>query len=212
MNQSDLRKAQEGLLIVLSGPSGTGKGTLVKEISQKDKNIKLSVSVTTRKPRKGEVDGESYFFVPEPEFIRMRDNNELIEWVEYCGNHYGTPKKFIFDTIKKGYDIILDIEVEGARNFKNIFPQSVMIFVIPPSMEELRKRMLKRGTENIDMIEARLKRSEEEYNYINNYEYLVVNDKLDDAVENISNIIKAEKFSIKRMKKLPDKTGTGGSL
>lgn len=212
MNQSDLRKAQEGLLIVLSGPSGTGKGTLVKEISQKDKNIKLSVSVTTRKPRKGEVDGESYFFVPESEFIRMRDNNELIEWVEYCGNHYGTPKKFIFDTIKKGYDIILDIEVEGARNFKNIFPQSVMIFVIPPSMEELRERMLKRGTENIDMIEARLKRSEEEYNYINNYEYLVVNDKLDDAVEDISNIIKAEKFSIKRMKKLPDKTGTGGSL
>lgn len=212
MNQSDFRSAQEGLLIVLSGPSGTGKGTLVKEISQSDKNIKLSVSVTTRKPRKGEVDGESYFFVTQSEFTTMRDNNELIEWVEYCGNLYGTPKKFIFDTLKTGYDIILDIEVEGARNFKNIFPQSVMIFVIPPSMEELRNRMLKRGTEDINMIEARLRRSREEYKYINNYEYLVVNDKLDDAVEDILNIIKAEKLSIKRMKKLPDKTGIGGSL
>lgn len=212
MDPSDFHKGREGLLIVLSGPSGTGKGTLVKEISQRDKNVKLSVSVTTRKPRKGEVDGESYFFVTKSEFIRMRDNNELIEWVEYCGNDYGTPKNFIFDTIKTGHDIILDIEVEGARNFKNIFPQSVMIFVIPPSMEELRERMLKRGTEDINMIEARLKRSEEEYNYIHNYEYLVVNDRLDDAVQDIINIIKAERLSIKRMKKLPDKTGTGGTL
>lgn len=212
MNQSDLLAGHEGLLIVLSGPSGTGKGTLVKEISKKNDNIKLSVSVTTRIPRKGETDGESYFFVSEREFIRMRDNNELIEWVEYCGNHYGTPKQFIYDTVKKGYDIILDIEVEGARNFKSIFPQSVMIFVVPPSMEELRKRILKRGTESAETIEERLKRSKEEYNYIDHYEYLVVNDKLDKAVDDISSIIKAEKFSIKRMKKLPDKIGTGGSL
>ncbi|MDD4494422.1 MAG: guanylate kinase [Eubacteriales bacterium] len=201
---------REGLLIVLSGPSGTGKGTLVKEIIKSRDGIKLSVSATTRKPRKGEIDGESYFFVSTERFCGLVGKDELIEWVEYCGNLYGTPEKFVIDSIHNGIDVIFELEVEGAERILSKFPQCVMIFVVPPSFKELRKRIEKRGTEDTNAIEKRLERAREEMEYINNYEYIVVNDKVKDAVEGINSIINAEKLKINRNSDLINKLGMGG--
>ncbi len=189
---------KEGLLIVLSGPSGTGKGTLVKEIIRDNAQIRLSVSVTTRKPRIGEIDGQSYIFVSKDKFSQMAADGELIEWVEYCGNLYGTPEKFVHDTIKKGIDVVFELEVEGAQRVLEKFPQSVMIFIVPPSFKELRRRIVKRGTENEAEIEKRLMRAHEEMTFIDNYEYIVVNDKVEEAADSIKGIINSEKLKIVR--------------
>lgn len=189
---------KEGLLIVLSGPSGTGKGTLVKEIIKDNPQIRLSVSATTRKPRTGEIEGQSYHFVTEDRFRQMAADDELIEWVEYCGNLYGTPEKFVLDTIKKGIDVIFEIEVEGARRVSEKFPQSVMIFIVPPSFKELRRRIAQRGTEDPEEIEKRISRAYQEMNYIDNYEYIVVNDEVKKAADSIKGIINAEKLKISR--------------
>ena len=209
-NEKETDRLKEGLLIVLSGPSGTGKGTLVKEIIRDNDQIRLSISVTTRKPRVGEIDGQSYSFVSKEKFMQMAADGELIEWVEYCGNLYGTPEKFVLDTIKKGIDVVFELEVEGAQRVSEKYPQSVMIFIVPPSFEELRRRIVKRGTENEAEIEKRLMRAHEEMAYINNYEYIVVNDKVEEAAESIIGIIKSEKLKIVRNSSIINDLQEGG--
>lgn len=192
----------EGLLVVISAPSGTGKGTLLKELLQRNENVKLSISATTRKPRESEVDGKNYFFRTVDEFKSMIENDELIEWDEYCGNFYGTPKKYITDTVSEGYDVILEITVEGAINIKNKYDNSVLIFIMPPSFEELKRRIEGRGTECVEIIEKRLQEAKEEIKHINKYDYIVVNDNLEKAINDINCILTSEKLKYERNKEI----------
>lgn len=189
---------REGLLVVLSGPSGAGKGTVLKLLREVDANIKLSVSATTRYPREGEVDGQNYFFKSVDEFKDMIENDELVEWVEYCGNYYGTPKKHIKDSIVSGFDIILEIEVEGAANIKSRYPDCVSIFVLPPSFAELEKRIKGRGTEKDEDIFRRLGKAKKELTCADKYDYIVINDKAEDAAAQIRSIIQVEKLKAVR--------------
>lgn len=182
---------KEGLKIVISGPSGSGKGTIVNKLIENENSI-VSISATTRKPRVGEVDGKHYFFRSKEDFEEMIRNNELLEYARFCDNYYGTPKKFVEDTTASGKNIILEIEVEGALQVKEIYPEAVFIFVIPPSLEELRQRLIDRQTETIDVIDKRLSRAKEELPYYKEYDYLVVNDDIDSAVTSIENIINCE--------------------
>jgi len=188
----------KGLLIIVSAPSGTGKGAIIKQLIEKDSNIRYSISATTREPRNNEVNNINYFFVSRPEFEKMIINKELIEWDEYVGNYYGTPKIFIEEMTSKGLDVILEITVEGALNVKELWADAVMIFLLPPSLTELRKRILGRNTENIDLINKRLEKAEHEMEYVNNYEYVVINDNLDVAVNEVLGIIKSERLKYNR--------------
>lgn len=198
---------REGLLVVVSGPSGTGKGTLLNNLKEKEKNIRFSVSATTRNPRDGEVDGVNYYFKTHEEFNDMINNNELVEWVKYCDNYYGTPKKCIEDTIKSGYDCLLEIEVEGALNIKKIYPDCVSIFILPPSFEELRRRIEGRGTEQQDVIDKRMEKAIKEMGYVDKYDYVVVNDKIEEAVNSVISIIVSEKHRFKRNKNILETIG-----
>ena len=193
----------EGLLVVVSGPSGAGKGTLLNLLKDSgDDSIRFSVSATTRTPRKGEVDGQNYFFKTKDEFKLMIENDELFEWVEYCDNFYGTPKKYVEDTVKEGYDCLLEIEVEGAAKVMEAYPECVSVFILPPSFEELRRRIEKRGTEDIEVVNKRLDRARKEIAYVSNYDYIIVNDNLKEAVEGLRGIIKAEKLKLKRNREI----------
>lgn len=190
----------KGLLLVISGPSGTGKGTLVERLIQRRPEIRLSISATTRKPREGEVDGVDYFFKTKKEFQEMIEKDEFVEWVEYCGNYYGTPEKSILDSIESGYDVIFEIEVEGALKVKERFPNSILIFMVPPSLRELQKRIRGRGTEEEAIIKKRMRRAVEELNLIDKYDYIVVNDELDRAYNDVVYIMEAEKLKVSRNK------------
>lgn len=187
-----------GLLIVVSGPSGSGKGSIIKKYLKKNKGVVLSVSATTRAPRKGEIDGCHYHFKTIDEFKKMIESDELIEWVEYCGNYYGTLKQWVQDQLSDGKDVLLEIEVEGAMNIKKMFPESILVFVLPPGFAELRKRMEKRGTETSKVLDNRLERAAEELGYAKEYGYLLLNEDLDIAVTDMDIIIKAEKLKINR--------------
>ncbi|MBU5293358.1 guanylate kinase [Anaerosalibacter bizertensis] len=195
----------EGLLVVVSGPSGCGKGTICKELLKRNKDMSISISVTTRKPRKGEVDGENYFFLTEEIFKSMINKNEFLEYAHVHGNFYGTPKKFVLEKIENGENVFLEIDVQGALQIKEIYPDGVFIFILPPSMEELKNRIIKRGTESEDDIKRRYKNAFEEVKYIKKYDYLVINDKVIEAVEKIESIISAEKCSVDRQSKLINK-------
>lgn len=189
---------EEGLLIVVSGPSGCGKGTICNELLKRNNNVNISISATTRKPRVGEIDGQSYFFVSEEKFKEMIENNEFIEYAHVHSNFYGTPKKFVLDKLGKGEDVLLEIDVQGALQIKKIYPKGVYIFILPPSMDELKDRIIKRGTETESDILKRLKTAYEELNYAKEYDYLVVNDELLDAVGKVESIITAEKCKTER--------------
>lgn len=189
---------EEGLLIVVSGPSGCGKGTICNELLKRNQNFNISISTTTRKPRLGEIDGKSYFFVSEEKFKEMIENNEFMEYAHVHSNFYGTPKKFVLDKLKKGENVLLEIDVQGALQIKKIYPKGVYIFILPPSMDELKDRITKRGTETESDISKRFKAAYEELNYAKEYDYLVVNDELLDAVEKIESIITAEKCKTER--------------
>lgn len=183
----------QGLKIVLSGPSGSGKGTIVKELI-KDEQFQLSISATTRAPRQGEEEGVHYFFKTREAFETMIAQNELLEHAQFCGNYYGTPKAFIEDSVKKGKDVILEIEVEGAMQIKEIYPEAVFIFVVPPSLTELENRLVGRNTETREVIDQRLGRAKEELALYKQYDYVVVNDRLVEAIEEIQCIVRAEKL------------------
>ncbi|WP_336746161.1 guanylate kinase [Paenibacillus sp. y28] len=181
-----------GLLLVLSGPSGVGKGTICTALRQKSPHLVYSVSATTRSPRQGEADGVNYFFKSRDQFESMIQNNDLLEWAEYVGNYYGTPRSFVEETLAQGRDIILEIEVQGALKVKQSFPEGVFIFIMPPSLEELRQRIENRGTESLESISQRLSVAREEISLLAHYDYAVVNDEVSLACERIQAIITAE--------------------
>jgi len=190
---------KSGLLIVISGPSGVGKGTVCACLRKKMPQLVYSVSVTTRKPRKGEQDGVNYFFKSKQEFEQMIHAGELIEWAEYVGNYYGTPRKFVEEKLKQGRDVILEIDVQGALQVKKKYPNAVFIFLLPPTMEDLRKRIENRGTENPEVLNQRLQEATKEYQFLNRYDYVVINDEVEQACERIQSIIMAEHFRADRI-------------
>ncbi|ACL21910.1 guanylate kinase [Desulfitobacterium sp. LBE] len=187
-----------GLLIVLSGPSGAGKGTLCQELLRQLPQVKYSVSATTRQPRPGEVDGLHYYFRSREEFQTMIEQDQLLEWAEFCGNYYGTPQFAVEQAIQAGNDVILEIEIQGALQVKQRFPQGVFIFVVPPSMDELSQRIHKRGTESEEVIQKRLQTAARELEYVSEYDYVVVNDEIPLAVDKLKSILLAEKCRVKR--------------
>lgn len=185
--------SDKGRLIVVSGPSGAGKSTVVFKAINGREDMCFSTSVTSRKPRPGEVDGREYFFITRQRFAEMVENDELLEHAEYVGNCYGTPRKFVEDKLDVGINVVLDIEVQGARQVMNKVPEAIKIFVIPPTLDELRNRLEKRGTETEETIRGRLDRAREEYREATFYDYIVINDDADAAAEELNAIILAEK-------------------
>ncbi len=191
---------RKGLLLVVSGPSGAGKGTICKALLNKNDQIKLSVSATTRKPRNGEVHGVNYFFIEKEEFTKMIENGEFLEYAQIYDNFYGTPKAAIIECLEKGQDVILEIEMQGARQIKEVYPEGVFIFVLPPSLEELKSRIVGRGTETQEEIEKRFSCAFEEINQIVNYDYFIVNEDIEKSVSDVESIICAEKNKVTRYK------------
>jgi guanylate kinase len=194
--------SERGLLIVLSGPSGVGKGTVRKALfSQPDIDLHYSVSVTTRKPREGEVDGVDYFFKTREEFEQMIRENKLLEWAEYVGNYYGTPIDYVEKSLAEGKDVFLEIEVQGAMQVRKVFPEGLFIFLAPPSLGELEKRIISRGTESEELVRNRLKTAKEELEMMDAYDYVVENDKVELACERIKAIVIAEHCRRERVAK-----------
>ena len=184
--------SEKGVLIVLSGPSGAGKSTVVGRAMEGRDDLCFSTSATTRQPRPGEVDGREYFFVTQERFDEMVARNELLEHAVYVSHSYGTPRRFVEDKLEAGMNVLLDIEVQGARQVAEKCPDAVKIFVIPPSLEELERRLTGRGTDTNEAIRGRLQRAREEYCEANFYDYIIVNDDLDAAARELSAIIQAE--------------------
>ncbi|MCM1134540.1 MAG: guanylate kinase [Clostridium sp.] len=182
---------RKGILIVVSGFSGTGKGTLMKQLVRAYDNYALSVSMTTRSPRPGEVDGKEYFFVSQEEFLKQVKNDGLIEYATYCEHYYGTPREYVENQLEKGKDVILEIEIQGALKVKEKYPTALLMFVMPPSAAELKKRLEGRGTESPEIINKRLERALEEAKGIEQYDYIVINDKLEECVEGMHTLIRA---------------------
>ena len=185
----------KGILIVVSGFSGAGKGTLMKQLVHAYDNYALSVSMTTRKPRPGEQEGREYFFVNREEFEEKITNNGLVEYAQYCDNYYGTPREYVEKQLEKGKDVILEIEIQGALKIKEKFPTALLLFVMPPSAAELKKRLEGRGTESLEVIKKRLMRASEEAEGIENYDYIVINDKLEECDSQMHSLIQAAHFS-----------------
>lgn len=183
---------RKGILVVVSGFSGAGKGTLMKELLHRYDNYALSVSATTRNPREGEEHGREYFFLTDGEFEKLIEEDQLIEYARYVNHYYGTPKEYVLEQMEAGKDVILEIEIQGALKVKEKFPDTLLLFVTPPSAEELRRRLINRGTETMEVIEARLKRAGEEAESMDGYDYLLVNDKLEECVEDMHRLIQAQ--------------------
>ena len=189
---------KQGTLVVVSGFAGTGKGTVMKELLGRYDSYALSISATTRNPRPGEVDGREYFFKTKEEFEQMIERDEFVEHACYVGNYYGTPKKYVQEQLAAGKDVILEIEIQGALNIKSQFPDALLLFIAPPSADVLKTRLVGRGTETEEVIEQRLARAVEESKGIENYDYLVVNDDLDECVENVHQMIQSAGWKMSR--------------
>lgn len=186
-------KKERGLLIVLSGPSGVGKGTVRKELfKQPNTNYEYSISMTTRKPRTGEVDGVDYFFKTREEFEQLIEEGGLLEYAEFVGNYYGTPLAYVNETLDAGRDVFLEIEVQGAAQIREKVPEALFIFLAPPSLSELEKRLIGRGTESEDIIKKRIEAAKEELEMMSLYDYVVENDQIQNACDKINAIIIAE--------------------
>ncbi len=183
---------KRGTLVLYTGSSGVGKGTLMERLLDADKSIRLSVSNTTRKPRKGEIDGVHYNFVTEEEFEDLINKDGYLEYARYCENYYGTPKKQVDDLLDQGYNVFLEIEVQGGLQIMEKYPDILSIFILPPSMESLERRLRRRGTEDEETIQKRLEAAKEEMQYKNKYKYNVVNGDLDVAVNEILDILHKE--------------------
>lgn len=181
----------QGVLVVVSGFSGAGKGTLMKALLARYDNYALSISATTRGPREGEEDGREYFFKTSEEFEEMIENDQLVEYASYVGNYYGTPKEYVDSGLQAGKDVLLEIEIQGALKIKERFPEAVLIFITPPSAGELRRRLIQRGTEPVETINARLSRAAKEAEGIEKYDYLLVNDEIDECVERMHRLIQS---------------------
>ncbi len=187
MNNNDFKK--RGMLVVISGFSGAGKGTLMKKLMEQYDNYSLSISATTRAPRPGEVEGKDYFFVDKERFMEMIKNDELLEYANYVGNYYGTPKAYVEAEMNKGRDVILEIEIQGALKIKAKYPDSVLIFITPPSAEELKARLINRGTETEEVINKRLQRAAQEAVGVEGYDYILINDNLDKTTKHLNYLI-----------------------
>jgi len=188
---------KEGMLVIISGPSGSGKGTVVKELVQKE-DFALSISATTRTPRTGEIDGTHYYFYDKETFENMKKQNELLEWAEFCDNYYGTPRKYVEQQMLEGKNVILEIEVQGALQIKKLYSDCILVFLVPPDVKELKKRLIQRGTEDKQTIDRRMNRAIEEMEFVPQYDYIVINDTVEAAAEAICAIVKAESMKSSR--------------
>lgn len=200
---SIIKQKEKGLLIVVSGPSGAGKDTIVNEVvKRKNINAWISISMTSRSPRGQEENGKEYFFVTREEFEENISKNNFLEYAEYNGNYYGTPKHKIEEYLNKGIDVILIIEIQGALQIKELIPEALFIFIMPPSMEELKKRLIARGTDSPNKIISRFKTAYQEINEVTKYNYVVVNDDLENAVDKVSAILLSEKCRVDRIEEV----------
>lgn len=197
-----MEQEQKGILIVISGFSGAGKGTLIKELLKRHDNYALSVSMTTREPRPGEQEGVEYFFTDKKRFEETIRQNGLIEYAPYCGNYYGTPRAYVEEQMEMGKNVILEIEIQGALKIKDKFPESLLIFLTPPSAKELKRRLESRGTEKAGEIQSRLARAVEESEGVEAYDYIVVNEDLEDCAEEIHRLVDAARRAPVRRKAL----------
>lgn len=189
---------KKGVLVILSGPSGAGKGTVCHGVRKRIENIKYSISATTRKPRKIERDGREYFFLTREEFEDKIEKKQFLEWAVVYDNYYGTPKDYVEGLLEQGYDCILEIDPQGALQVKENNEDAIFIFIAPPSMEELRNRIVSRGTENNEEIDKRLGNAEKEFANLPKYDYVIINDDLDEAVKKVEAIMTAEKCKVKK--------------
>lgn len=194
-------KDESGILFVLSGPSGVGKGTVRKKLFEEQTDLQYSISMTTRAMRPGETEGVDYFYRSNEEFEHMISDNGFLEYAKYVNNYYGTPRSFVEETLAKGKDVFLEIEVQGALQVKNNFPQGVFIFLFPPSLDELKNRIVNRGTETEDLVINRLKEARKEIEMMHAYDYVVVNDDVNKAVDRVKAIIQSEHLRRERVEK-----------
>lgn len=200
---------QQGVLAVVSGFSGAGKGTVMKALVGKYDNYALSVSATTRDPRPGETDGREYFFVSEETFEDMISKNQLIEYAKYVNHYYGTPRAYVESKMREGKDVILEIEIQGAQKIREQYPDVLLIFMVPPSAEDLKKRLAGRGTESAEVIEKRLKRAREESETMDSYDYILVNDQVENCVERLHGLIQAQHLRAGENRELIARMKTG---
>lgn len=197
-----IKEKKSGQLIVISAPSGSGKGTIINGLLENNKNLWLSVSTTSRKQRSNDIPGVTYNFVTKEEFEQMIKENHFLEYTNYAGNYYGTPRGTIKEKLDQGIDVILEIEIEGAANIKKLIPEAIFIFILPPSLKTMVKRLKKRGTDSKEKILERFHQAYKEINEVTKYNYVVVNDVLEEAIEKVSSIIKAEKCRVDRIEEV----------
>lgn len=198
-----IKEKKRGNLIIISGTTCAGKGTIVKHLIERNKNLHLSISYTSRPKRNSEIDGKDYYFVSDEEFLKKIENNEFLEYAQvHYGCYYGTPKKEIEEKLNEGYDVILEIEVDGARQVKELFPETILIFVMAPSMEIIKERIKARNEESAEQIIKRFKRAYQELNEVNKYNYVVVNDNLDEAIRKVEAILISEKCRVDRIEEI----------
>ncbi|MDD3652876.1 MAG: guanylate kinase [Desulfotomaculaceae bacterium] len=191
MSQS--AESQKGVLFVISGPSGTGKGTICRALQQENPALRLSVSTTTRFPRNGEIEGEHYYFLKKQDFEKMIQEDQFLEWAKVYGNYYGTSRQFVLETLDKGSDVILEIDIQGALQVKEKLPEAVLIFIAPPTKFELESRLIARGTDSLEEIQRRLSCTIDELKLATRYDYVVINDYIERAVDKVQAVITAEK-------------------